>query len=344
MNVGKLSESILKRSVLRYVQENNKMVDSGCHLIQGAKIGADCALFAVSEESQEKLGMATAMAGGRRRQVVKEALINACNNLVCSGAEAFGAEIALILPEAVFESELKHMMEEAETFADAQGITLLGGHTTVSPFVTEPVASVTVIGKAEHYTAGTPKPGMDVVMSKWIGLQGTAKIASAKEEELLKRLPKRMIHEAATFDRYMSILPEAGVAMEAGISAMHDISGGGIFRALWELAEVTECGIRIDIKKIPIRQETVEVCEVFGLNPYELLSGGALLMVTDHGESLVEKLAEAGVPAAVIGVLTDDNDRVLVTHCAESDEIRFLERPKTDEIDKLASFDLNTKC
>lgn len=58
-------------------------------------------------------------------------------------------------------------------------------------------------------------------------------------------------------------------------------------------------------------------------------------MVTEHGDRLVEKLLDAGIFAEVIGVITDNNDRVLVTHCAESDEIRFLERPKTDEIDKL---------
>ena len=144
-----------------------------------------------------------------------------------------------------------------------------------------------------------------------------------------------MIAEAVQYSHYMSIVSEARVAMGGDVCAMHDISGGGIFRALWELAEAAQTGIRIDLKKIPVNQETIEIGEVFGLNPYELLSGGALLMVTEDGEALVEKLAEAGVPAAVIGKLTDDNDRVLVTHTEEGDETRFLERPKTDEIDKV---------
>ena len=340
MNVGKLSESILKRSVLKYVQPNSIACDSTFRLEQGAKIGADCALFAVSDKDKfdkdkDKLAVASGVSVGRNRRVVAEALINACNNLACSGAKAIGAQITLTLPEAVFESELKHMMEEAAAFAAAHQVDILGGHTMVNAGVTEPVAAVTVIGHSSDFEAKQVKPGMDVVMSKWIGLQGTAKIASIKEEELLKRLPKRMIREAATFDTYMSIVPEARIAAEHGVCAMHDVSGGGIFRALWELSEAAEGGIRIELKKIPIRQETVEVCEVFGLNPYELLSGGALLMVTEHGDRLVEALAEAGIFAEVIGVITDNNDRVLVTHCAESDEIRFLERPKTDEIDKL---------
>ncbi len=337
MNSGKVSESVLKRSVLKYVQLNNKSVENACHLITEAKVGADCALFAVSESGSDTMGSATATAIGRHRMVVVEAMINACNNLICSGVEAFGVEIALILPEAVFESELKHMMEEAKDYALAHHITILGGHTTVSQNVTETVATVTALGKVGMYEARGELPGMDVVASKWIGLQGTAKIAAEHKEELEKRLPVRMIREAATYSQYMSIVPEARIAWKTGVCAMHDISGGGIFRALWELAELAGTGIRIDLKKIPIKQETIEICEVFGLNPYELLSGGSLLMVTQDGEGLVEKLYAAGIPAVVIGKLTDNNDRVLVTHWEGSDELRYLERPKTDEIDKLRS-------
>ncbi len=334
MNTGKVSESVLKRSVLKYVQQNNKSVDSACHLIQGAKIGADCALFAISEPIN-KMGSATAAAIGRHRMVVAEALINACNNLICSGTEAMGAEITLILPEAVYESELRHMMEEAAEYANAHHITILGGHTTVSQYVTETIASVTVIGGSCGFQGKAPRAGMDVVMSKWIGLQGTGKIAREQREALEKRLPIRMITEAAAYNKYMSVVPEARIAMEQDVCMMHDVSGGGIFRALWELAEASETGIRIDLKKIPVKQQTIEVCEVFGLNPYELLSGGALLMVTENGEELVEKLAAADISAAVIGRLTEGNDRVIVTHGEDGEELRYLDRPRTDEIDKL---------
>lgn len=335
MNIGKVSESVLKRSVLKYVQKNNNTIDNACHLIQEPQIGTDCALFAVAKEGIKHIGSATAVATGRHRMVVAEAMITACNNLICGGAEAFGVELALVLPEALYESELRHMMEEAAKFAAEHQITILGGHTTVSPYVTETIVTVTALGLVNGFQAKTMKPGMDVVMTKWIGLQGTGKIAEVKKEELEKRLPARMIAEASGYRQYMSILPEAGIAMKAGVCAMHDLSGGGIFRALWEVAEFAETGIRIELKKIPVKQETIEICEVFGLNPYELLSGGAGLFITEDGEALVDRFAEAGIPAAVIGGLTDNNDRVLVTYSEEGEELRFLERPKTDEVDKI---------
>ena len=57
--------------------------------------------------------------------------------------------------------------------------------------------------------------------------------------------------------------------------AMHDVTEGGIYGALWELAEASGVGLEIDLKAIPIRQETVEVCEQFHLNPYQLISSGS---------------------------------------------------------------------
>ncbi|MCI5621145.1 MAG: AIR synthase-related protein, partial [Lachnospiraceae bacterium] len=87
-------------------------------------------------------------------------------------------------------------------------------------------------------------------------------------------------------------------------------------------------GLEIDLKKIPIRQETVEVCEYFHINPYRLISSGCMLMAAADGNRLVMELKKAGIEAAVIGKATDSNDRVLINE----DERRFLEQPQTDEL------------
>lgn len=126
----------------------------------------------------------------------------------------------------------------------------------------------------------------------------------------------------------LSVLSEAKVAVSTGVAAMHDITEGGIFGALWELAEASDVGLEIELKKIPLKQETVEICEFFGINPYELISSGSMLMASDDGNRLVLELKKAGIEATVIGKATEGNDRVLIN----GEERRFLEPPKTDEI------------
>ena len=165
-------------------------------------------------------------------------------------------------------------------------------------------------------------------MTKWLGLEGTSIIAKEKEEELLTRYPKALVDAAKGFDAYLSVLPEAAIAVESGVSAMHDVTEGGIFGALWELAESAGVGLEIDLKKLPIRQETVEVCEFFDINPYELISSGSMLMAASDGNGLVRALRAADIPAVCVGKVTAGNDRVIVS----GEERRFLEPPKADEL------------
>ena len=142
---------------------------------------------------------------------------------------------------------------------------------------------------------GGAKPGDDVVITKWIGIEGTTILANEHEEELLKRFPSRMIYEAKNFDQYLSVIPEAALAVKSGVTAMHDVTEGGIMGALWELAESSGVGLEIDLKKIPVKQETIEICNYFDINPYHLISSGSMLMTTKDSTKLCQVLKKVMV-------------------------------------------------
>ena len=136
--------------------------------------------------------------------------------------------------------------------------------------------------------------------------------------------------EAMGFSRLLSVVKDAGIAKSIGVSSMHDITEGGVFGALWEVAQASGTGLSIELKEIPIRQETVEICEFYRINPYQLLSTGSLLIVTDNGQELKEVLNRKGIHAELIGKLNDGNDKTI-----ENDgEIRHLDLPAADELYK----------
>ena len=117
----------------------------------------------------------------------------------------------------------------------------------------------------------------DIVVSKWIGLEGTAKLAGENYERLRERLPARMIEEAAAFDRYLSVIPEAATAMKSGVCGIQPVSRGGIFAGLWEMAEEAGVGLEADLRKIPVRQETIEICEILEKIPMSFCRADASL-------------------------------------------------------------------
>lgn len=183
------------------------------------------------------------------------------------------------------------------------------------------------LGRDCAISAQTTGPDQDIVVSKWIGLEGTALLARRYYERLRERFPQRMIDEAAAFDKYLSVMPEAVTAMKSGVCGMHVVSRG-IFAGLWEMAQEAGVGLEADLRKIPVRQETIEICEVFGENPYELKSGGCLIMTAKNGNALVAALEREEIPAVLIGRTTRGNDRVLYNQGHK----RYLDKPRTKQV------------
>lgn len=323
MKVGKISEVALKRAVLK--QLNNRREE----VLFGGNIGEDCA--AMKPGAGEVCVFSSNPVSGAGKIQGQLAIYSAVNNLVTSGAEAVGVMMTVLLPENFKESRLVELSEEIEKVCQTLNIQVMGGHTEVTVAVNEPVFSVTAIGKVkekELLHAKNAKADQDIVMSKWIGMEGSVAIVAAKEKELLERFPKAMIDNLKNMLPNCSAVTEAALAVKSGVSAMHDVSSGGIYGALYELSEAAGVGLEIDLRAIPIKQETVEICEYLGLNPYYLKSGGSMLMVCGHGQELVRLLEKEGVYAAVIGRTTSDNAKAVINE----GEVSYLERPKADEL------------
>lgn len=322
MEIGKVPENILKRSVFK------KLTVKRPEVLVHAGVGEDCAALAPTEDA---LVLSTDPITGTAKDIGKLAFHITANDIASSGAELVGMLLTIIFSPDSTETELKEIMKDVTELAAQYQVEILGGHTEVSAAVNQTLVSVTGVGRIapeKMVTTGGLKPGQDLVVSKWIGLEGTAILAAEKEEKLLAELPSEIVETAKGFGKLLSVIPDSRVAMEIGVSAMHDVTEGGIFGALWEMAAASDVGLEVDLKKIPIRQETIEVCEVFDINPYMLMSSGAMLIGTDHGSQLVEALKRTGIHASVIGRATEGNDRVILN----GEERRFLEPSKTDEL------------
>lgn len=330
MKVGKISEVALKRAVFKQLKSRRD------EILFGGAIGEDCAAMKLAPGEVSVFSSNPVTGSGKIQGAL--AIYSAVNNLVCSGAEAVGVMVTVLLPEDFKESRLAELAEQMEEVCKALHIQVMGGHTEVTPAVCEPVFSAVAVGKVkekELLHAKCAKADQDIVMSKWIGMEGSVAIVAAKEKELLERFPKAMIDKIKGMLPNCCVCTEAALAIKSGVSAMHDVSSGGIYGALYELSEAAGVGLEIDLRAIPIKQETVEICEYLGLNPYYLKSGGSMLMVCDHGQELVRLLDKEGIHAAVIGRTTSENAKAVINE----GEVSYLERPKADELLKIREGD-----
>ena len=181
---------------------------------------------------------------------------------------------------------------------------------------------------------GFMKPGQDLVMAGFTGFAGTCRIGARKRGEL----------EAHFSPMFLNCLEQAEEScvrqwMERELSqkdcavTAHEYAGeGGVLAALWNLSGIFNAGIDADLRCMPVRQVTVEVCELFELNPYRLYSGNCAVLASDRGGLLVRRLREEGIPAGVIGNVAEGSARQ-IRHGQEG--AGFLERPRPDELTKI---------
>lgn len=326
MRTGKVPENVLKRSVLKEIKNRRKEV------IKGAEAGADYALLRL--EMLEDIVVTTNLYEAESELSAALAIYKAGNNLACAGAEPIVVTISMVLPVSFDEPELKKYMRSMETAAEKMGVEIAGGDTKILASVSVPVITITGIGKAnplESIEARKVIPGQELVVTKWIGMEGALLVLDSKEEELKERYSFQLLDHVKAMEGNMMVLSEAATAIKSGASAMHDLSEGGILAGLWEFGQKHGVGLEIDLKKIPVKQEIIEICEFYELNPYGLRSGGSMLIATDHGSNLVRDLNKIGIEASVIGRITGENDRII----KNGEETRYLDLPQADEIYKM---------
>ena len=325
MEQGSLNELVLTRSVTKHIRKHNKK------LVSGTGIGDDYASFTVDSDN-----MVCTEGWGTMPQV---AWYKAMNNLSVSGGKPVGVRLQLMLPCDIEESAIKSFMSEFNSIADENGIQIMGGHTQISKAYSYPTFFVTAMGVMQEYVP-TPKkvePGYDIIMTKYAGILGTDILVNSKADILEKRLSKGYIRGGFFGQTMYDVSKDAHIAakFKDNVCYIHDVSYGGVYGALWQLGVKINQGIRINHYNIPIKQETIEFCEIFDINPYMLEGTGSLLIVARQGDEIVKAFIDEGIPAAVIGKVTESRDRLVVL--GDSNEKRFLAPVKGDEIYKVVS-------
>lgn len=324
MRIGKVKESILKRSVLRQLHNHSE---------EGSPASGEDAGVLFMPEFSEDAGVALSVNPIEGWTfAAKRAVYGAVNSMLAAGAKIKAISLSVLMPQDTEEKQLKFLMKEIDALCTQEDILVISGHTAVSPFVSTLILSVTAMGiQKKKEEARAEYTNLDLVIAGTIGREGAAMIAREHADRLEERYAPSYIETARHLFDDGSMSAVSDILQEREVISIHDVREGGIFAALWEMAAAKNVGLSVDLKNIPIRQHTIEVCEYFNLNPYMLRSGGTLLLACANGARLVEQFQKAGIESAVIGQTTSGNDRLI--HYDE--EARFLEPPKMDEYYKV---------
>lgn len=174
-----------------------------------------------------------------------------------------------------------------------------------------------------------------IVMAGYAGGAGAGILAKENFDRLTGHFPVRFTEEAVKFSGESYEVPVMEFLKEKqayyGTGEVVPVSDGGVFAALWELGERYRTGFAVTLKKIPVKQQTIEICNYFDIDPYRLYAKGCILVLAEYAERLAEDLNASGIPAAVIGREHEAKKRVVYY----DDEERFLEPRRGDSISEI---------
>jgi|GEM_PF-639450 len=336
MDPGKVSAAVFRRSVDKRLY----------HLPADAICSSD--RFAGSYANGAcRLTVSSASDAGCAAQIGGAAVYQAAARLAASGTQPLFVTIQTDISPGVDEKGLHLIAEDAAAACRQLGIPVLQSDVFVTASAGDrdcerafAVVTATAVGESDSiFSPVKAEAGQDLIMAGYAGWRGSVRLAALYADSLRERFndeftePLRRAAASGHDGSAGGTKAAAGAAMAriaagAGVRSMHAAGEGGIFTAVWDMAQSQKLGVRIRLDSILLRQETVEVCDHIGVNPYLLMSQGVLLMASEHSRMVLEEFAAAGIPAAVIGYFTDDNDRVVIT----DDETRFLEPFRKDSI------------
>lgn len=228
------------------------------------------------------------------------------NDILSMGAKPLFFMVTIILPPG--NEELESIMEEIYRGCKRYRISFGGGHTEISSIVNRPMISgfmVGICGKDELRGSFNAKNGDRVLITKGMGIEGTAIIAEKKREEIELTFGKAFLKRALSYKKQLSVYREAMIARKSA-NGMHDATEGGVLNALHEMCVASN--VSMDIDDFPLSTETKELCNHFALNPMGLISSGTLI-ITTKDESLKERIEKKGIKVHDIGLVRKDGKR-----------------------------------
>jgi HAD superfamily hydrolase (TIGR01509 family) len=301
---GKLPNNMLESFLNRF-----EFKDPSVFIHPG--IGEDTA--AVTVENEQVLVIKTDPITFVTQSIGQYAVIINANDIATSGATPRWLLTALLFPLGTTPNQVWEVMSELEQFCHELQITLCGGHTEITDAVTRPIVTGMLAGTVKRKDLIEKRHmrcGDQILLTKGIAVEGTAIIASELRERLLSLgMAENEIEKSRGFLSQISIMAEARIAARSGcVSAMHDITEGGLATALKELSIAGGNKIRVDMDKIPILPETKHLSEILEFEPLGLIGSGSLLITCrkDGCNSLMSALKQEGIPVYRIGEVMED--------------------------------------
>lgn len=271
----------------------------------------------------------------------RHAVIVNANDVAATGGEPKWFLSSLLAPPGTGEEQLRRVAEEVAEACREVGAVPAGGHTEITPAVSRIVVAGAMVGTAAPERVkptGGARLGDMLVITRGIAIEATAVIAESRAGEVARAFGEEFRARCARFvrDPGLSVVAEARAAAGTpGVTAMHDVTEGGVATAVREMADRAGLGVAVAETEIPRFYESKRLMKRFSLDILGAVGSGALLVACAEGsvDDLLERLGAAGGPGFVIGRFVRRSEGLRLVRGSARRDLPVFERDEVARLD-----------
>ena len=277
-------------------------------------------------ENDRNIAAASGTMTGDDPMITALAVYRAGNVLAARGRKAETYVLLLSVPKDMPEEAVRPFMRkayEAAEFADVSIIRTDAAHVTVH--VTAFGGAMSDGAEAFSSAADRKPEFLDgeyrIILCGQAGAEETVLLYGQYRERLSAKYPEHFLSEIPALAEGLDAGRFCETGWKNGMVYAYSCGDGGVYAGLFGMSERIRTGLSVSLPEIPVSQKTIEVCEELNIDPYQIGSGGCILMITRDSERLLSALCAEGAEACDIGRLREGYKKEL----HNGDEVRCLE-------------------
>lgn len=238
------------------------------------------------------------------------------NDMATTGHAPMYGQFVLNLPTSLTKDDFKQYWAYIHRFCTDIGIAITGGHTGFIEHQNSTISGggtlVTIAPQGTIRTVPVARTGDALLVTKQCALSSAAILAMSFPQTVKNKVGVALHQQACNSFYQTSSLQDALIAVGDhsdvhDVSAMHDVTEGGVLGAIYELAVASQNGALIDSDRLPVSPIQEQICRVFELDYRYSIGAGAMIIACRKTavQRIIDRLDTAGIPCVEVGILTD---------------------------------------
>ena len=269
------------------------------------------------------------------------------NDIATTGFAPMYGQFVLNLPANLSTNDFKIYWEYIHKFCSDAGIAITGGHTGFIEGQNSTIAGggtlFTIAPRSQILTSSNARPGDAILVTKECAISSSSILAMSFPETVKNKSGNEVFLKACEMFYETSSLNDALAAVgkknrntgtektdDISVTAMHDVTEGGVLGAIYELARASQNGAVVYNEHLPVGRVPAKICSLFSIDPRHCIGAGSMIITCrkDNAHLVIERLGRENIPCCAVGEIVEKESGIrLVENGMENDLVYHEEDP-----------------